>query len=228
MNERKPRRLVLQAGDSRRPLPAALAVPDVVLSACRAASLRIGTPNLTNLGVTSTLRGEGRTSVAIAMAAVHRDDFGRSVVLVDFDLEGSQLSRRLGADPVPGLCEVVRGECTLEAAIQTIGDGVSFVPAGVSSGSIARTVTEAAKMDLIACLEREAGMVIADLPPLLGSASGRSSAALFGDLLLVVRAGVTPVARAKEAIANLPVEPTVLLNATQSQLPRWVRRLIGA
>jgi MinD-like ATPase involved in chromosome partitioning or flagellar assembly len=227
MKERMSPRIVRQSQDEMRRLPAALAVPESVLSACRAASLRIGTPNVTNLGITSTLRGEGRTSVAIAMAAVHRDDFGRSVVLVDLDLEGSTLARRLGADPVPGLSEVVRGECPLPKAIQTIVDGVSFIPAGVASGSIARTVTEAGKMDLIACLEREAGMVIADLPPLLGSDSGRSAASLFGDLLLVVRAGVTPVPRMKEAIANLPVEPTVLLNATRSQLPRWMKRIIG-
>jgi tyrosine-protein kinase Etk/Wzc len=227
MNERRPRRLVLKAGDSRRPLPAALVVADEVLSACRSASLRIGTPNLTNLGITSTLRGEGRTSVAIAMAAVHRDDFGRSVVLVDFDLEGSSLSKRLGADPVPGLCEIVRGESTMDSAIQTIGDGISFVPAGVASGSIARTVTEAGKMDLVTRLAGLGGLVIADLPPLLGSDSGRAAASLFGDLLLVMRAGVTPVARTKEAIANLPVEPTVLLNATRSVLPSWMKRFLG-
>jgi MinD-like ATPase involved in chromosome partitioning or flagellar assembly len=214
--------------DSRNRNAPPLAVPEVVLSACRAASLRIGTPALSNLGITSALRGEGRTSIAIAMAAVHREDFGRSVVLVDFDLEVPTLSRRLRANPVPGLCEVVRGECALPDAIQRIADGVSFVPAGVVSGSVARTVTEAGRRELVACIEREAGLVIADLPPLLASSSGRSAAALFGDLLLVVRAGVTPVARAREATNNLPVEPAVLLNGTESRLPRWMKRIIGA
>jgi len=227
MNQPTPHRLVVQPEEGPRRLPAALSVPEAVLSACRSASLRLGTPNLTNLGITSTLRGEGRTSVAIAMAAVHRDDFGRTVVLVDFDLEGPTLYRRVGARPVPGLCEIVRGECTLEAAIQSLGNGVSFVPAGVASGSIARTVTEAGKRDLVASLARMAGLVIADLPPLLGSDSGRSAAALFGDLLLVLLAGVTPVARTKEAVANLPVEPAVLLNGTRSQIPRWMKRVLG-
>jgi Mrp family chromosome partitioning ATPase len=227
MKARRPRHLRLDAATDREPLPAALSVPEAMLTACRAASLRIGTPNLRNLGVTSTLRGEGRTSIAMAMAAVHRDDFGRSVVLLDLDLEGPTLARRLRAAPVPGLCELVREECTLADAIQSIGNGISFISAGVASGSIARTVTETGKLELVARLEQEFGMVIADLPPLLGSASGRSAAALFTDLLLVVRAGVTPVARAKEATANLPVEPSVLLNGTQSQLPRWVRRLVG-
>src|SRR2546430_8763431 len=47
----------------------------------------IGGPKLTSIGVTSALRGEGRTSVALALAAVQREDFGRSVILVDMDLE---------------------------------------------------------------------------------------------------------------------------------------------
>lgn len=214
-------------GDGLTPLPVPLAVPEVVLSACRAASLRIGTPNLHNLGVTSTLRGEGRTSVAVAMAAVHRNDFGRPVVLLDLDLENPTLARRLNARHMPGLCEVVREECSLSEAIQPIGDGVSFIAAGVTSGSSARVVTEAGRAELIATIERTAGMVVADLPPLLGSESGRSAAALFQELLLVVRAGVTPVARAREATASLPVEPSVLLNGTHSPLPGWARRLLG-
>ena len=49
----------------------------------------------------------------------------------------------------------------------------------------------------------------------------------FEDLLLVVRAGVTPVARVKEASADLHVEPNVLLNGAYSSLPRWLRRLLG-
>jgi len=63
-----PRRIEVEGIDSRKPVPAQLSVPEAVLSACRAASLHIGTPNLTNLGITSTLRGEGRTTIAVAMA----------------------------------------------------------------------------------------------------------------------------------------------------------------
>jgi len=43
----------------------------------------------------------------------------------------------------------------------------------------------------------------------------------------VLLAGVTPVARTKEAVANLPVEPAVLLNGTRSQIPRWMKRVLG-
>jgi tyrosine-protein kinase Etk/Wzc len=223
-----PIRLAADGAGSRVPIAARLGVPEPVFSACRAASLRVGTASLRNLGITSALSGEGRTTIAAAMAAVHRDDFGRTVLLLDLDLEGSTLTRRLGAAPVPGVCEVVRGDSTLTDAIQTLGDGLLFMPTGVDSSSIARVVTEAGKTELIARIERETGMVIADLPPLLGSASGRSAAALFSSLVLVMRAGVTPIARVREATANLPVEPSVLLNGTHSTLPRWVRRLVGA
>jgi hypothetical protein len=52
-------------------------------------------------------------------------------------------------------------------------------------------------------------------------------ARVFDEILLVVRAGVTPAARVREAAADLPVAPNVLLNGSESSLPGWIRRLLG-
>jgi hypothetical protein len=49
-----------------------------------------------------------------------------------------------------------------------------------------------------------------------------AAASMCGDLLLVVRARVTPLRRIQEAVAGLPVEPTVFLNGTRSNLPTWL------
>src|SRR5215469_3082396 len=74
-------------------------IPVPMLDACRAASRLIGGPNLRELGVTSALRGEGRTSVALAMAAVQRQDFGRRVALVEMDCENPTLARARRCGP---------------------------------------------------------------------------------------------------------------------------------
>jgi Mrp family chromosome partitioning ATPase len=71
-------------------------------------------------------------------------------------------------------------------------------------------------------------VVIADLPPLLGCTFGQAVAAWFPDLLLVVRSRVTPLARIRQATGYLPVEPRVLLNGAESDLPRWLRKLTGS
>ena len=70
-------------------------------------------------------------------------------------------------------------------------------------------------------------VVVADLPPLLGSSLGRQAAGLMADLVLVVRAGVAPAGRIRDAVAGLAVSPSVLLNGTHSRIPEWAARLAG-
>src|SRR5258708_25710473 len=67
-------------------------IPRQMLEVCRSASLLLGGPNLRRLGGTSALREEGRTSIALAMAVVQREDYGRTVALVDIDLENPSVA----------------------------------------------------------------------------------------------------------------------------------------
>ena len=159
-DENAPRRApggALPGGDPlpERPAPrrARMAVvPSPMLEACRAASLKIGGPQLERLGVTSAIGGEGRTSVAIAMAMVQYEDYGRRAVLVDMDLDNPTLARRLGANPWPGLNELVRGEASLQQVIQPIEEGISFIATGAPSDSSTRIVTDLLRGDLLALL----------------------------------------------------------------------------
>jgi Mrp family chromosome partitioning ATPase len=197
-----------------------------MLEACRAASLQIGGPTLSRLGITSSIRGEGRTSVALAMARVQREDYGRSVLLVDLDFENPKLARLCGCRPWPGLADLSRGASLVEAE-QQVGDGITLIAAGPAEGSAARIVTDIQRGEVLERAARAYDVLIADLPPLLGCSFGQTIAAWFPDLLLVVRTRVTPVARIREATAHLPVEPRVLLNGVQSDLPSWLRKLTG-
>jgi Mrp family chromosome partitioning ATPase len=210
-----------------KPAPEDVRIPRQMLEVCRSASLQIGGPNIRRLGVTSALRDEGRTSIALAMAVVQREDYGRRVALVDMDLENPALARRAGLDPWPGLAEVARREATIDEVLQQLSDGVLVVPSGVLAASAARTMTDIVKADVLSELERKVDVVIADMPPLLGGGPGSAAARTFREILLVIRAGVTPVARIKEATDDLQVAPHVLLNDIHTSLPRWLRRISG-
>jgi polysaccharide biosynthesis transport protein len=202
-------------------------IPRQMLEVCRSASLLLGGPQLRRLGVTSALRGEGRSSNARAMAIVQREDYGRTVALVDMDLEKPSLARHFGIEPWPGLAELTRRERGAEDVLQPVSDGLFVVTAGVLASSSARTMTDVVKADTLAELARHVDVVVADLPPLLGGGPGPAGAQAFRDLLLVIRAGVTPVARIREATEDLHVTPHVLLNDAHTDLPRWLRRLTG-
>ena len=202
-------------------------VPPAMLEACRSASLLLGGPALSRLGITSALREEGRTSVALAFARVQREDLGRSVLLLDLDLENPGLARQHGLDGWPGVAEVLRGERSLEQVLQPVSDGILMISPGAVADGGARTASDLAASGFVAEASRYADVVIGDLPPQLGPGPGLAAARAFDRLLLVVRAGVTPTARIREAVADLPVTPSVLLNGSHSSMPGWARRLLG-
>lgn len=201
-------------------------VGEDIMEACRGAMQQLGTDGLTSLGITSSLEGEGRTTLALAIALVLAE-YGLSTVLLELDLANGQLAHRLAVAKLPGLGDLAEGRANLADTIKPVSAGLSIIPAGQLQGSIPRALSELAKLELLASLEAEGFVVVADLPPLLGNSIGRQAASLMADLVLIVRAGVVPAASIKEAVAGLPVTPKVLLNGAKSHVPGWALRLSG-
>jgi tyrosine-protein kinase Etk/Wzc len=204
------------------PLP----VDSRLVDACAQAALKLGGPRLTRLGVTSALRGEGRTTIALALAAVQARQFGRRALLVDADFDHPSLGEMFGFAGKPGLAEVTTGELSVDTAVREIGEGVALLPAGVKTKHRSRMVRELLSTDLLDELATNYEVAIVDLPPLLGTTEGPLLAAHFGSALLVVRAQVTPIARIEEAVGLLSTPPLVLVNGIRSSVPRWLRRLV--
>jgi Mrp family chromosome partitioning ATPase len=223
--------LVRPAGGSLislgRKTPLLVKIDEGILDACRPASLQVGGPSVTALGVTSAIRGEGRSLLALAMAYIHARDYGRKVLLVDFDLERPALAGLLEAKQWPGLAEVVRGDISLDKAVQPIGSGLTLLSSGAPTDTPVRIVADIASIGLMEQLGCDHDIVIGDLPPIVAASHGRLAAGLFPKLVLVVRAGVTPLSIVREAAENLGCEPSILLNCETSNLPRWARRLTG-
>lgn len=219
-----PRTLYHKAPPARAQAP--LPVDSRLVDACAPAALKLGGPRLSRLGVTSALRGEGRTTIALAMAAVQAREFGRRALLVDADFENSSLSEMFGFAGEPGLAEVTTGELSLDTAVREVADGVALLPAGVANKQRARSVRELLSTDLLDELAGRYEVAVVDLPPLLGSTDGPLLAAHFQSALLVVRAHVTPLAQIEKAVGLLSAQPLVLVNGVRSSLPRWLRRLV--
>ena len=199
-----------------------------VLAACRQASLNLGGPDLQTLGLTSTSRAEGRTTVALAMALVHARDYCRRVVLVDFtNFDSLSLAGRLGMKRDPGLAEIVLNGMPPPLARQPVGDGLTLISAGDFTEATIGPTIAAMRAGLLRELRRDDDVLIADLPPLLGSSLARLTATEFERLVVVVAAGRTPAQRLQEAMVHLPIQPEFILNGARSRLPRWLQALIG-
>lgn len=210
-------------------LPAAettLPVDPRLVEACAQVALKLGGPGLTRLGVTSALRGEGRTTVALAMAALQTREFNRRALLIDADFDNPTLGEAFGLAGERGLAEVTTGELSIDTAVREVAEGIAFLPAGRATKHRSRMVRELFSTDLLDELSGLYEVAIVDLPPLLGTVDGPLLAAHFPNALLVVRAKVTPLSQVSDAIGMLKTPPYVLLNGVDSAVPRWLSRLV--
>jgi Mrp family chromosome partitioning ATPase len=199
----------------------------VVIERVRAASMKIGGPTAGSIGVTSAIHGEGRTSIALALAHVHSHDYLQRVLLVDLDVNSHDLAIGLRASVWPGLAQVAAGEKKIGDVIQSVNSRIDVVGAGVGPRSASRVLMDLASSDVFAQLVERYQAVIVDLPPIIPTPEAAAICRRLRRTLLVVRAGATPAARVREAASALPTPPRVVLNATRTAVPGWLRRLAG-
>ena len=185
------------------------------------------------LGVTSAIAGEGKTTIASGLAAALAEDgallgFGRGLdttLLVECNGGPPPDDQRLIVHPGPGLVQLLRGECTLEAAIQETGiERLAVLPLGEPPHNFPLAIRTPALPDVISQLRSRFGLVILDLPAVLNSTDTQVLARLADQLVLVVRAGVTPAKLVRQAIDELGEEMLlgVVLNDSRPDLPSWL------
>ena len=202
-------------------------VPDAVITACGSALKQIDGPQVASLGVTSAVRGEGRTTVAAGAALVQRDEYGRRTLLVELDLERPSFATRFGLGDGPGVAELFRREASAPACVHWIDDHLGVVAAGDPRGQQARILAGLLDTGVMEELASSCDVLIADLPPLPPSGLGDRVADAFETVVLVIEAGATPMPVVSRAAEALERPPAVILNRTRSAVPRWLRRRIG-
>jgi protein-tyrosine kinase len=159
---------------------------------------------LKTLLVTSSVPAEGKTFVTnnLAQSIVRQPD--RRVLIIDADLRCSRLHVPLGAPPSPGLTEYLKGEADEASVIQNGLDGnLCFIPGGAESTHPSELLSNGKLKTLLMRMAAVFDWVILDSPPLLPVADSSFLADLADGVLLVVRAGSTPMATAQRSCQEL-------------------------
>jgi Mrp family chromosome partitioning ATPase len=197
-------------------------VPDEVVLACTRAMRRMPRDSIDEVAVTSSVRREGRSLIALGAALVQRNEFGRKTVLVELDLE----SPAVGED-LPGIAEVMRGEATMAECIVSAAPDLGVLPAGGVGNDGPKLLARFRSSSVMHELRRNGYFIVADLPPLPPFGSADKVIDLFSSVLFVVRAGKTPLDTVQAAVEGLDNPPVILLNGKKSAVPRWLRPLVG-
>jgi Mrp family chromosome partitioning ATPase len=199
-------------------------IPPEVLESCAGALAGMGGPAIRSIAVTSCHRGEGRSTVAVALALLERTTYNLRTLLVELDLEGPRLAAALGLPAGPGVSEVLRNEETVERALHWTRDDLAVLSAGDSGGAPEALLAQVATGELLDGLGELFDTLVLDLPPLEGSGSSALVARRCSTPLLVVRAGAVERRDIEKAVAMFDAPPPILMNGVSPRRAHQGRR----
>lgn len=123
--------------------------------------------NRRSVMVTSSLPGEGKSTVAVNLAHVMAMS-GMRVLLIDSDLRAPSVHRILGLEGEAGLTTVLIGQAELADVTQSAGvDGLDVLTAGAIPPNPSELLGSAAMADLLDDVARRYEAVFIDAPPAL-------------------------------------------------------------
>jgi protein-tyrosine kinase len=174
--------------------------------------------------IASAMPGDGKTFTSINLALSFAMEKDLSVVLVDADVAKAHLSRTFGVHNELGLMDLLRDEqLDVESLIlPTDVPGLSILPAGKAIDT-ANELLASARMEQIASqitVRYPNRIVLFDSPPLLITSEAMALSAAVGQIVMVVRAGVTPQRAVLDAIELLGEGKSIglVLNQTDEQV----------
>jgi non-specific protein-tyrosine kinase len=170
------------------------------------------------LFVTSSLPGEGKTTVAVNLALALSQS--RRTCLLDADLRRPCVARSCGVDSSVGLGDVLLGTVPLMEAVVAVRESPNLfvLPGGEPSDERAHLVAGMAMDSIMESLRAQFDFIVLDSSPIIPYAEGRALSTMTDGIIFVTRSGITPgpaMARSMELLSEVrsPRILKVVLNA---------------
>lgn len=169
--------------------------------------------------VTSPSSGDGKTTTAINIAIAF-SQLGKRVLLIDAELRGGNVHKKLRTSSPYGLSELLQGECVLDKAISSVGASFDILTSGEPVSRPELLLSSEEFDNLITGLKFAYDFIIIDTPSVCERNDLFHIALKTDGAILVVRDTVTPHSKINKAInlladAGVPLLGTVL-NASKT------------
>jgi len=152
----------------------------------------LSTSRFTTIGIVSATQGEGKTTVALGLAAALARTCAQRVLLVEADLRQPSLERYLGLPRVDGVAEWLSGRST-SIPVRTISPpGLAVITAGREGLAQPELIGSDRMGMLLGACQLNFGFLVVDCPPLSPVADAVALQDLLDGFLLVVRARTAP------------------------------------
>jgi polysaccharide biosynthesis transport protein len=152
--------------------------------------------------VTSSVPGEGKTTLAISFAA-YAAQIQRRVLLIDLDFGHPSIASELGGATDGGILHVLQGQPPAELIRAAPGLGFDYLPLSRDSADPVATLASERVPKLLRQLEGSYDCVVIDSGPLLSATEARLLAPMVDKVLFAVKWGSTPREVAQNALGLL-------------------------
>jgi receptor protein-tyrosine kinase len=170
--------------------------------------------------VTSAIRGEGRTTLAVNLAAALGQS-GTRVMLIEADVRNPTMARYCGLDDGAGLTEVLTGSASLDEVTQPWGnDKVTVLVAGQIRSDPGGVMGPDPLRTLLCAARETHDVVLIDAPPLLAAPEAALLGALADGCVLASRFGMSRRSELAEAATMLSRLGLVLLGVVLNGVPQ--------
>ena len=150
---------------------------------------------------------EGATTAALC-TAIAATQQGRTVVVIDCDLQRRSLTRGLGFDPAQGLIDACEEPNQWQNYVGEEDEtGLHFIPASRARGPWRNVASAPGFKELILRLRQHYELIILDCPPVLAGADGGLTAGIADKCILVTAWDRTPIPAVRRAMATLQRRP---------------------
>jgi succinoglycan biosynthesis transport protein ExoP len=169
--------------------------------------------------ITSPGSEDGKSFLASNLARVFAEN-GRRTVLIDGDLRRGQLHKRFSIERQTGMSDYLSGESGIDQILRSTEIvGLDIVTSGTRRANAPELLGTQHMLQLIGEMRARYDVVICDSPPLAAGIDAAVLGTATGNMLVIVRTGVSlrEVAAAKlDMIARLPIR---VLGAVLNDVP---------
>lgn len=169
--------------------------------------------------VTSTFPGEGKTTISANFAETLAQN-GSKVLLIGGDLRRPTLHKIFNFPNVPGLTELIAGDCELNKIVHhTAMSKLDVLSAGTNPPNPSELLGSERMFKLLSFLQKSYDYIIIDAPPVLAVSDTSIMVSLCDAMVVVIETGRVPqkaIRRVQEILAgvNAPIVGMVMNDKT--------------